>query len=59
MDFKDILKPWADKTERYYHWFSKRELANLVKKSGFKIEEIGVIKNETGNRQNIYLVAQK
>jgi ubiquinone/menaquinone biosynthesis C-methylase UbiE len=59
MDFRDILEPWADKTKRYYHWFSKRELAKIVKKAGFKIETIGVIKNKTGSRQNIYLVAAK
>lgn len=59
LDFKDILEPWADKTERYYHWFSKRELSKIVRKTGFKIQEIGVIKNKIGNRQNIYLVAEK
>jgi len=59
LDFRDFLEPWADKTERYYHWFSKRELSEIVKKAGFKIKETGVIKNKTGNRQNIYLVAKK
>lgn len=59
MDFKDILEPWADKTERYYHLFSRRELAKLVKQAGFKIIKNGIIKNKTGNRQNIYLVAKK
>ena len=59
LDFKDVLEPWGNKTFKYYHWFSKRELAKLIKKSGFKIKEIGVIKNQRGNRQNIYLVAQK
>ena len=59
MDFKDVLESWADKTKRYYHLFSKRELSSLARKAGFKIEKIGVIKNKTGHRQNIYLVAQK
>jgi len=59
LDFKDIFEPWGKKTERYYHWFSKRELANLVKREGFKVEEVGIIKKETGKRQNIYLVAKK
>lgn len=59
LDFKDVLEPWGKQTEKYYHWFSKRELASLFKKVGFKIEKIGVIKNERGNRQNIYVVAQK
>lgn len=59
LDFKDILEPWGKKTDRYYHWFSKKELANLAKKAGFKIKKTGIIKNEKGNRQNIYLVAEK
>ena len=58
LDFRDLLEPWADKTERYYHWFSKKELIKLVKQSGFKIEKSGIIKNKTGNRQNIYLIAK-
>jgi len=57
LDFKDTLEPWADKTERYYHWFSKKELANLIEKAGFKIKDIGVIKNKKGNRQNLYVIA--
>jgi len=59
LDWKDILEPWANKTERYYHWFSKKELEILLEDSGFKAEEIGIIKNKKGNRQNIYLVARK
>jgi len=57
LDFKDILKPWGNKTLRYYHWFSERELIKLVKKEGFKIKEVGIVKNKKGNRQNIYLIA--
>ena len=59
LDFKDIFEPWGKKTERYYHWFSKRELANLVKREGFKIKEVDIIKKETGKRRNIYLIAEK
>lgn len=60
MDFGDVLIPWKNqKIKRYYHLFSKKELARLAEKTGFKIEAIGVIKNKTGNRQNIYLVAEK
>jgi len=59
LDWKDIFEPWAKKIERYYHWFSKKELEILVKKTGFEIKEIGLIKNEKGNRQNIYLIAEK
>jgi len=59
LDWKDILEPWGKKIERYYHWFSKKELENLVKKAGLKVERKGIIKNEKGNRQNIYLIAKK
>lgn len=59
LDFKDIFEPWGKKTERYYHWFSKRELANLVKKEGFKIKGVDIIKKETGKRRNICLIAEK
>jgi SAM-dependent methyltransferase len=59
LDFKDILDPWANKTKRYYHWFSRRELENLAKQSGFKIIKSGIAKNKKGNRRNIYIVAGK
>lgn len=59
LDWKDIFEPWGKKIERYYHWFSKRELENLVKEVNFKIEKIGIVKNKRGNRQNIYLIARK
>jgi len=59
LDFNDILEPWGRKIERYYHCFSERELARLVQEPSFKIKDSGLIKNERGNRQNIYLVAEK
>ncbi|MFH1401390.1 MAG: class I SAM-dependent methyltransferase [Parcubacteria group bacterium] len=59
LDFGDFLKSWAQKTERYYHYFTKRELIDLPKKSGFEIKEIGIIKNKKGNRRNTYLVLEK
>lgn len=59
LDFKDVLLPWAKKIKRYYHCFSQKELINLVKKAEFKIKEVGIVKNQKGNRQNIYLIAQK
>lgn len=59
LDWKDVFEPWGKRVERYYHWFSKEELGNLLKKAGLKIKEIGVIKNKRGNRQNIYLIAEK
>jgi tRNA (uracil-5-)-methyltransferase TRM9 len=60
LDFKDIFEPWGDtKIKRYYHWFSKRELENIVKKAGFKIKDSGIIENPKRNRRNIYIVAYK
>jgi len=59
LDFKDVLIPWRNKTNRYYHFFTKKELNNLVLRSGFSIKKAGVAKNETGKRSNIYLVAEK
>ena len=59
LDFGDFLEPWGKKTERYYHYFFKKELINLIKKSGFKIKEIGCTRNERGNRRNTFLIAEK
>jgi len=61
LDFGDVIEPWfgQNKGERYFHCFSKRELVNLAKEAGFEIVNIGVVSNEKGNRNNIYLVAQK
>ena len=59
LDFGDVFEPWGKKLERYYHCFTETELIELTKKSGLKIKEGGTIKNEKGNRQNLYIVAQK
>ncbi len=60
LDFKDVFKSWGkEKINRYYHFFTKKELKNLAKKTGFKIKRVGVAKNETGKRSNIYLIAEK
>lgn len=57
LDFLDVFVPWGDKALRYYHYFTKTELVNLVKEAGFKIEDSGVARNERGTRSNIYVVA--
>ncbi len=59
LDFKDIFEPWGKKINRYYHWFSEKELTSLAEEAGFKIKKSGVVKNKRGNRQNIYLIAKK
>ncbi len=59
LDFRDIFRPWHGRTQKYYHLFSKRELKQLVKQAGLRVVDIGVVRNERGNRRNIYIKAQK
>ena len=59
LDYGDVLIPWGHHTKRYYHFFSERELKNVVKKAGFKLIESGVTVSDDANRQNVYIVAQK
>ncbi|MEK7503491.1 MAG: class I SAM-dependent methyltransferase [Patescibacteria group bacterium] len=61
LDVGDVIEPWFgdNKGERYLHCFSEKELANLAKQAGFEVKKSGLIKNEKGNRQNIYLIVQK
>jgi ubiquinone/menaquinone biosynthesis C-methylase UbiE len=62
LDFKDVFLPWKDEkgrilVQRYFHCFTKKELENLIKKSGFKIKKSW--KAGQNPRTNIYLIAQK
>lgn len=62
LNFKDVFVPWKDSKgkiliQRYFHCFTKKELENLVKESGFKIKESWQAGREP--RTNIYLIAQK
>ena len=59
LDYGDVLIPWGNKLERYYHFFSEKELKRLVKKAGFKLIESGIVKSDDGDRQNIYIIAQR
>lgn len=75
LDFGDVFIPWKDNkldfdrsfapgirsriVQRYYHFFSKKEMLKLVESAGFKVVDVGLIRNETGQRQNLYLVGQK
>ena len=59
LDFRDAFVPWDKKMLRYYHFFTQKELENLVRKVGFEILESGVVKNKRGNRQNYYIICQK
>jgi len=55
----DFLEPWGKKLDRYYHVFTGRSLKKICKQAGFEISKSGIIQNEKGNRQNLYLVARK
>lgn len=69
LDFKDIFVPWQNKILRYIHCFTKKELENLAKRAGFKIERIGIFKRGEASHQskhgagqaknyNIFLIAR-
>ena len=59
LDFKDIFVPWRGTHQRYMHCFTKGELKKLVKRAGFQIKEIGVLKIPDSKQKNIYIVAKK
>lgn len=59
LDWLDILEPWGKRAQRYYHWFSEKELKELAKKAGLNVRKIRLVKNQKGNRQNIYLILGK
>ena len=52
LDFQDVYIPWQKKYQRYIHAFTERNIAGLLKKSGFE-----VIKN-VSNTRNIITVAK-
>lgn len=66
LDFRDIFYPWknSDKkiiAQRYFHFFTQKELKKLFKKVGFRIKEIGTLerKNRKEKLTNIYFIAEK
>jgi len=59
LDFRDVFEPWGKRAKRYYHFFSQKELKNLLEKADFKILKIGLVKNKKGNRQNYFVICQK
>ena len=59
LDFRDAFVPWSDKTKRFYHFFTKKELQSLIKNVGFSIVKEDIAKNEIGRRFNLYLIARK
>ncbi|MEK7104199.1 MAG: methyltransferase domain-containing protein [Patescibacteria group bacterium] len=61
LDFGDVVEPWFgnNKGERYFHCFIEAELTKLLRQTGFEILKSGIIKNEKGNRENLYIIAKK
>jgi SAM-dependent methyltransferase len=62
LSFKDVFVPWKEPDgkiliQRYFHCFTKRELEELVKESGFKIKKSWRAGKDP--RTNIYLIAEK
>lgn len=64
MDYGDILVPFKNErgevlAERYIHCFDQNELKQLVKKAGFKILAIKVLKRDRkGENKNILIIAK-
>lgn len=59
LDFKDVFVSWDDKTNRYYHFFTSRELNKLVRKIGFEIISKGIVQSKDKSRSNLYIIAKK
>jgi ubiquinone/menaquinone biosynthesis C-methylase UbiE len=56
----DTFRPWGNEdAERYFHYFSEKELTDLAEQTKFKIIKQGITTNQRGNRKNIYLIIQK
>ncbi len=53
LDIKDAWIPWAGRTERYYHFFTKGELKGLCQRAGIEIQSINSAPTD------IYLIAKK
>ncbi len=58
LDFGDALIPWNNETMRYYHFFTKIELKNLIKKAEFKIRKTWVTPGKK-KYSDIYIIAEK
>lgn len=61
MDFGDVIEKWFgnNKGERYFHCFTEVELTRLLRQADFEILKSGIIQNEKGNRQNLFVVLKK
>lgn len=59
LDWDDVFIPWGKEVKRYYHVFSKREINQLVKNTGFEIIKQGLARKQDGSMANLYLIAKK
>ena len=63
LDWRDVFYPWKKQNgeviNRYVHCFKKKELEDLVKKSGFVIKDSGYLAHGKFKKANIYIIAQK
>jgi len=62
LGFFDVFMPWKDSggkiiIQRYFHCFKKKEIENLIQKTGFRIKESWRAGKDP--RTNIYIVAEK
>lgn len=59
LDWNDIFIPRKNKTRRYYHVFSKKEICQLVQRTGLEIIEAGIISRKDRSKDNFYLISRK
>jgi len=63
LDWRDVFYPWKKgnkkMVDRYVHCFKKKELEDLVKKSGFVIKDSGYLSHGKFKKANLYIIAQK
>jgi len=59
LDFGDMFIPWGGKYQRYIHCFTEKELSQIVRKAGFKVEIVGKLRIRPGGQENLYIVARK
>jgi tRNA (uracil-5-)-methyltransferase TRM9 len=64
LDKGDIFYPWKDSqkettAQRYFHCFDKKELEDLIKKTGFHIRDAGFLARGKSKKANLFIVAEK
>jgi SAM-dependent methyltransferase len=60
LDFKDAFIPWRlteGRVLRYFHFFTKRELRKILKRSSFEVKKVWTFRKFS--HSDIYLVAKK